>query len=119
MPGGDRTGPMGLGAMSGRRAGFCAGSGVPGYANPLPGRGMGMAYGREDGFGGRGRGWRHRRFAPGSPALPQAGPFPGTAGVPGPETEPQILQRQLALLQAQLEQIQQRLGELDRQTDNT
>lgn len=38
MPGGDGTGPMGMGPMTGRGAGYCAGNDVPGYANPLPGR---------------------------------------------------------------------------------
>ena len=32
MPGGDRTGPMGQGPMTGRGAGYCAGFGMPGYA---------------------------------------------------------------------------------------
>lgn len=31
LAGGDRTGPMGLGAMTGRGAGFCNGFSVPGY----------------------------------------------------------------------------------------
>ncbi|MFW5971797.1 MAG: DUF5320 domain-containing protein, partial [Desulfovermiculus sp.] len=30
MPGGDRTGPMGMGPMTGRGAGFCAGMNQPG-----------------------------------------------------------------------------------------
>jgi hypothetical protein len=34
MPLGDRTGPAGRGAMTGRAAGFCAGYGVPGCRNP-------------------------------------------------------------------------------------
>ncbi len=38
MPGGDGTGPAGLGPMTGRAAGFCAGYGVPGYMNPIAGR---------------------------------------------------------------------------------
>ncbi len=37
MPFGDRTGPAGLGPMTGRAAGFCAGFPVPGYMNPVPG----------------------------------------------------------------------------------
>lgn len=79
MPFGDGTGPMGLGPMTGRRAGYCAGFGGPGFANPMPGyarpygygystpgwprlgygvgRGFGRGLGR--GFGrGFGRGWR-------------------------------------------------------------
>ncbi|MEA3505965.1 MAG: DUF5320 domain-containing protein, partial [Elusimicrobiota bacterium] len=34
MPAGDRTGPAGRGPMTGRGAGFCAGSASPGYINP-------------------------------------------------------------------------------------
>jgi len=56
MPGGDRTGPLGQGPRTGRAAGYCAGYGMPGYANPIWGRGFGR--GRGWGFGpGRGRGW--------------------------------------------------------------
>jgi len=55
MPGGDGTGPGGLGPMTGRAAGFCAGYPVPGYANPVGGRGY---FGRGRGRGmGRGFGW--------------------------------------------------------------
>ena len=35
MPHGDGTGPAGLGPMTGRAAGFCAGYSVPGYMNPV------------------------------------------------------------------------------------
>lgn len=38
MPRGDGTGPAGMGPMTGRAAGYCAGYGVPGYVNPIPGR---------------------------------------------------------------------------------
>lgn len=38
MPFGDRTGPAGMGPMTGRAAGFCAGFPVPGYMNPSMGR---------------------------------------------------------------------------------
>ncbi len=57
MPGGDGTGPLGMGSMTGRRAGFCAGYTMPGYANPISGMGPGYGYGRGFGRGfGRGRG---------------------------------------------------------------
>jgi hypothetical protein len=80
MPFGDGTGPMGLGPMSGRGAGFCAGFDAPGFANTMPrypyyayGYGQpgpmrpGWGYGFGRGFGrglgrGFGRGWR--RWAP-------------------------------------------------------
>ena len=38
MPAGNGTGPVGLGPMTGRAAGFCAGFSVPGYTNPAVGR---------------------------------------------------------------------------------
>lgn len=45
MPWGDRTGPSGYGPMTGRAAGLCAGYQTPGYANPIPGKGLrGGAY---------------------------------------------------------------------------
>ena len=40
MPAGDGTGPLGFGPMTGRAAGYCAGYPVPGYMNPIPGRGF-------------------------------------------------------------------------------
>ena len=54
MPRGDRTGPQGMGPMTGRAAGYCAGYDAPGYADPRFGR----AYGMGRGYGGGGRGWR-------------------------------------------------------------
>jgi len=39
MPRGDGTGPAGMGPMTGRAAGYCAGYAAPGYMNPIPGRG--------------------------------------------------------------------------------
>lgn len=41
--------------MTGRAAGYCAGYGVPGFANPSFGQGFGGGWGR-----GGVRGWRHR-----------------------------------------------------------
>jgi hypothetical protein len=61
MPRGDGTGPAGLGPMTGRAAGHCAGFGIPGSANFSPGRGY-STWGR-----GRssGRGFRNRYYATG------------------------------------------------------
>jgi hypothetical protein len=50
MPFGDGTGPMGMGPMTGRGGGFCAGFGMPGFANPMPGRGWG-GFGRRIPYG--------------------------------------------------------------------
>jgi hypothetical protein len=38
MPRGDGTGPAGMGPMTGRAAGYCAGYTVPGFMNPYGGR---------------------------------------------------------------------------------
>ena len=40
MPRGDRMGPGGVGPMSGRAAGYCAGYSGPGFMNPSPRRGF-------------------------------------------------------------------------------
>lgn len=67
MPGGDRTGPMGMGPMTGRGAGYCAGFNTPGFVNPVPR--MGMAFRRGAGFYGRSAGFGRgagRGFARGS-----------------------------------------------------
>ncbi len=48
MPRGDGTGPGGMGPMTGRGAGFCAGYDRPGFLNPIGGRlggGFGWARG--------------------------------------------------------------------------
>ena len=78
MPFGDGTGPAGLGPMTGRAAGFCAGYPVPGYMNPAVGGagfyGAGMpavgpygagVYGYGMPYGGYGMpygGWGRRGF---------------------------------------------------------
>jgi hypothetical protein len=78
MPGGDGTGPAGMGPMTGRAAGYCAGYSVPGFANPIPGR---AAWGRAP-YYEAGRAWGPAPYAgtatPYS-ALPRA---PLGAGVP-------------------------------------
>ena len=71
MPFGDGTGPTGLGPMTGRAAGLCAGFPVPGYMNPVKGRagfyGSGVPAARPYGtglygYGGRAIPWFRRGF---------------------------------------------------------
>jgi len=72
MPGGDRTGPLGHGPMTGRAAGFCAGNQSPGYSYFRHGRGFGRARGRSfrRGFWGRGRGVWYNEYE----NIPVSGP---------------------------------------------
>ncbi len=48
MPSGDRTGPRGLGSMTGRSAVFCTGNAQPGFTSPKNRQwyGVGMNRGR-------------------------------------------------------------------------
>ena len=117
MPGGDRTGPGGMGPMTGRGAGYCAGNNVPGYMNPYGGRGMGygrMMGGRGGGFGrGRGFGWVAPPVVPAAyPAVPVV-PQPGFGAVPYDEsTELEALHNQSQAIEATLSVIQQRIETL-------
>ena len=122
MPGGDRTGPMGLGPITGRGAGLCAGYVAPGFANFAPGRGFG---GR--GRGGGGRGWRHRFYATGLTGWQRAGwGWPGfgwcSPAVDAPpatsrDQELNLLKQQAQGLAQTLEQIRERIAELAPQQD--
>ncbi len=115
MPRGDSTGPMGMGAMTGRQAGYCAGYNMPGYLNNACGRGMGMGFGRRANFGGQGGGFRRRNrfFATGVPGRAWGGGWAAPTGDSDPETEKQALQRQAELLQSEIETIRKRLDTLN------
>ena len=109
MPGGDRTGPMGMGPMTGRAAGFCAGNRAPGYMNVGGGRGFGMGSGC--GFGGHGGGRGRRNMF-------QATGLPGWArgGVPvmsAPAQELAVLKQQAEYLGTALENIRKRVQEIE------
>ncbi|NPV52698.1 MAG: DUF5320 domain-containing protein [Firmicutes bacterium] len=139
MPRGDGTGPVGLGPMTGRAAGYCAGFPVPGFMNPV---GLwGAAYGRGPGFGrglgfGRGRGWRRMYYATGLPGWARFGytgwgapapvypayygaPFPGAPYAAPATQQPAASEQEMALLKEQaeflregLKGIEERLKEL-------
>lgn len=113
MPAGDGTGPMEMGPMTGRRAGYCAGSTMPGFMNPMPGRGRGMGFGR--GRGGGRHGWRHEFYATGLPFWAR-GEAPGVVST-GPAAtsadEVQALKTQAGHLEQTLEQLRQRIVDLE------
>lgn len=110
--------------MTGRRAGYCAGYDIPGYANPVPGRGYGRGWGMRGrpwgfGWGGGGRGWRYRFYATGRPgwarypyAYAPAGDYPPP---PTKEQELEALQQEAEWLKGQLDAISQRIADLERE----
>jgi hypothetical protein len=109
MPGGDRTGPRGMGAMSGRGAGYCGGSDTAGYARP----GARGHIGPGQSIWGRGGGgpwrWRHWFSATGRY---RRGPFGGVgpdARQPDPEIDRQLLETRAAALEEELDSIRKRL----------
>ena len=128
MPGGDRTGPAGMGPMTGRAAGYCAGYPAQGYAGLAFERGFGSGYG-----GGRGRrnwfyatgltGWQ--RSAYGDPryggTVPYGYPaYTGTVPYNAPYGQAATKQQELDALKGQseyledsLEGIKKRIAELE------
>jgi hypothetical protein len=123
MPAGDGTGPRGMGSRTGRGAGYCSGYGMPGYANPISGRGYGLGRG----FGmGRGGGWGRRNWYyatgvpgwaryPAAPAwgTPPVAPYGPYAAAPSVEQETEVLRNQAEWLKDQLEAITKRLEEIE------
>ncbi len=119
MPRGDSTGPMGMGPMTGRGAGYCAGYNMPGYLNNAGGRNFGMGFGRGAGFGGRGGrgggfGFRNRFIASGLAS------FGGIFAVSNPDQDPglekKILDNRAEALQMELDAVKKRLDQLNTKT---
>ena len=117
MPRGDGTGPRGLGPMTGRAAGYCAGYPVAGFMNPYVGRpGLGFGYGRGFGRGlgrGYGRGFRSGYAYP----ISYVPPVYGGGGFYQPPAEPkqemEMLAEEAKALKEQLEAINKRITELE------
>ncbi|GAB6137911.1 DUF5320 domain-containing protein [Halanaerobaculum tunisiense] len=99
MPKGDGTGPEGLGAKTGRAAGYCAGFDQPGFANNrAPRMGLGRRStnrGRARGFGRGVRGRGRRRNAPRFNASAQS------------------MQQEKEMLKEELDAIENRLSDLE------
>ena len=120
MPGGNRTGPNGLGSRTGRRMGFCSGFDSPGYANQgFGGRNNEMGFGRG---GGRGFGIGFGRGARGGFWNNQLNQNQQTPiQQPTKEQEKQILEQELkqldeeeSSLKNEKEDIKNRLNELNK-----
>jgi hypothetical protein len=106
MPRGDGTGPAGMGPLTGRAAGYCAGYGMPGYANPWGGRMRGA-------FGwGRGRFWGYGGFWGQPYGYSPYGYAP--YGVQySAEQEKDTLQSQVEFFEGQIEGLKKRIEELE------
>ncbi|NMC61653.1 MAG: DUF5320 domain-containing protein [SAR324 cluster bacterium] len=118
MPRGDGSGPIGAGSMTGRRLGYCAGFGNPGFEN------TGTLRNKRGGFG-RGAGFRQgirrgARFQPDN--------FPVWSIVPRwslmsdyddieqglrTENEKALLKEEIKNLESRLQEVQKYLSELD------
>ena len=111
MPWGDGTGPAGLGPMTGRGAGYCAGYNVPGYLNPaVPGWGWGGGW-------GRGRGYRHWYYATGLPGWARYGaaPYYGYATTSPYYTAPTVSKdQQLNALKTQADLLKRNLDDINK-----
>lgn len=108
MPAGDRTGPNGMGPMTGRGAGFCAGTNIPGFANARPRLGFGRGFGR--GWGrGSGRGFRWRSMAAAPPAFAYEEPYYRPASK---DEERRMLEEELREIEAEKQEIEKRLKEI-------
>jgi hypothetical protein len=124
MPGFDRTGPMGAGAMTGGGRGFCNPAGAAygplygggfGYGRGF-GRGRGRGFRRGFGLGfGRGRGFGWRTFYPAWDAGygPAYGPLYGNPYGMSPEDELQMLKNEADAIKSDLEGINKRIEELE------
>jgi hypothetical protein len=109
VPFGDGTGPMGMGPMIGRGAGYCGGYGRPGFTNPAFGPAGGYGYGYR-GYGYPGYGALYGYSA--TPYAPPIGVPP--ASVMNSEQEYDYLKNQVQIVRSQLEQIESRMRELEK-----
>lgn len=117
MPRGDRTGPRGVGPVTGRGAGFCAGYAVPGYGNP----GMMGGFWCRGGNTGGGRGWRNCFYATGLTGWQRAGGWQGQAyaggQVPGFYGPSPTGEQQLEALKNQAEYMEATLANIKKQIE--
>jgi len=102
MPRGNRTGPTGLGSMTGRGAGFCSGFAAPRFANRGFGRGLGFRMMNYMGRSGAGYGY---------PVNPPYQGYPANMGTYQTPVydEKGALENQVAFLEKQLQQMRNEL----------
>ncbi len=134
MPRGDKTGPTGMGPMTGRAAGYCAGYSESGFTSSAGGRG-GKGRGRCNGWGGdggRGRGgrwgrrnqfhltgltgWQRTGMGQQNYPMPTSGPYMPT-GIK--EQELDILKEQTKYLESSLADIKKMIQKIVSQKEET
>jgi hypothetical protein len=123
MPRGDGTGPAGMGPMTGRGAGYCAGYSVPGYSNAYSGRYPGGRRAFGGGFG-QGRGYRNwyyaaglpgwSRYNMGLPAWGGAARYPYYGDPYGADIKPE---QEIEMLKSQSENIKQQLNDINKRIE--
>ena len=111
MPRGDGTGPMGMGPMTGRGAGYCNSSTSPDYANPV-----GFAGKFGCGFG-RGRGYRNMFRMTGIPGWARYASPAFRGGDSAAFDEKEFLNNQAEFLENQLQQVKKRLSNLNEEKE--
>lgn len=99
MPGGDGTGPMGMGSITGWRRGFCA--------QPTGNRWFGR-------FAGQGRGWRNRFQTTGLTGWQRNASDPSSID---PKAENRFLKEQAEYLSNELEAIRSRINEIEKEKE--
>ena len=135
MPGGDHTGPMGLGPGTGREFGYCHGSDSPGYTR-VSGRGIGRGFGSGRGMGrglgrglgpgggagrglglGKGMGWGRGCGRGWDFSVPYQNYFPGNPWMQtmSKEDEIRLLKSEADALKRSQKEIEKRLEELEKE----
>lgn len=107
MPRGDRKGPNGSGPMTGRKAGYCSGSGRPGYMNSGNDKESPRLFGRRGSGIGRGTGAGYRRNYDG---VSHSDTFADDQN-----SEKQFLEREIAVLKNQVKALGQKLTMKDKE----
>jgi len=111
MPNGDRTGPAGLGPMTGKAAGRCTGNQAPGNANTIGGGGRRV--GRDRG----GHGWRNVLNAIGLTGWQRAAVGSSAFGSQQAAGAEEIKKQELNILKQQAETVEQQMKQLRKQIE--
>jgi len=116
MPREDGTGPLGMGLMSGKGAGYCGGYtfNKPAFEN-CTNKGFGWSCGFGIcGFGRGSRGWRHQFYATGLPGWVRGSATQGAYQTLDKDIEKKNLNNRVASLKAQIDQINKTIEHIEK-----